>query len=126
MQRGKYPHPISEAVVQGFSVIKGVLRNFGKFTGKRSQGLRPATLLKNRFWHRCFLENFVKFLRTPFSIEHLRWLLPLFINLVPLTIMGNPTIFKIFITFTLLPPHTNSARTQNQLQRKLKLENGHY
>ena len=28
--------------------------------------LRHATLLKNRLWHRCFLVNFVKFLRTPF------------------------------------------------------------
>ena len=25
------------------------------------------TLLKKRPWHRCFPENFVKFLRTPFS-----------------------------------------------------------
>ena len=29
-------------------------------------GLRPATLLKKRFWHRCFPANFTKFLRTPF------------------------------------------------------------
>ena len=29
-------------------------------------GLRPATLLKNRLRHRCFLVNFAKFLRTPF------------------------------------------------------------
>ena len=27
----------------------------------------PATLLKNRFWHRFFPVNFAKFLRTPFS-----------------------------------------------------------
>ena len=33
--------------------------------------LRPATLLKRRLWHRCFLVNFVKFLRTPFFIEQL-------------------------------------------------------
>ena len=26
--------------------------------------------------HRCFAVNFVKFLRTPFCIEHLRWLSP--------------------------------------------------
>ena len=32
--------------------------------------LRPATLLKTRLWHRCFHVNFVKFLRTPFCIEH--------------------------------------------------------
>ena len=31
-------------------------------------------LLKKRFWHRCFLVNFTKFLRTPFLTEHL-WLL---------------------------------------------------
>ena len=39
---------------------------------------RPATLLKKRLWHRCFPVNFAKFLRTSFSIEHLRWLLLLF------------------------------------------------
>ena len=46
---------------------KGVLRNFTKITGKHlCQSLRPATLLKKRFWHRCFPVNFAKFLRTPF------------------------------------------------------------
>ena len=63
---------------------KGVLRNFTKFTGKhlcqslffnKVAGLRPATLLKKKLWHRCFPVNFVKFLRTPFIIEHLWWLL---------------------------------------------------
>ena len=29
-------------------------------------GLRPATLLKKRLWHRCFPVNFAKFLRAPF------------------------------------------------------------
>ena len=29
-------------------------------------GLRPATLLTKTLWHRCFIENFTKFLRTPF------------------------------------------------------------
>ena len=28
-----------------------------------------------RPWHRCFSVNFVKFLRTPFFIEHIWWLL---------------------------------------------------
>ena len=36
---------------------------------------RPATLLKRRLWHRCFPVIFVKFLKTPFSIEQLRLLL---------------------------------------------------
>ena len=40
--------------------INGVLRNFGKFTGK------PVTLLKKRLSHRCFPVNFAKFLRIPF------------------------------------------------------------
>ena len=63
---------------------KGVPRNFVKFTGKhlcqsfflnKVAGLRPATLLKKRFCHRCFLVNFSKFLNTPFLTEHLYWLL---------------------------------------------------
>ena len=37
-------------------------------------GMRPATLLKKRLWHRCFPVNFVKFLRTPIFVEHLWWL----------------------------------------------------
>ena len=58
------------------SVRKDVLRNFPKFTGKhlcqslflikfQASGLRPATLLKTRLWHRCFPVNLAKFLRTP-------------------------------------------------------------
>ena len=58
------------------SLKKGFLRNFAKFTGKqlcqslfldKVAGLRlPETLLKKRFWHRCFSVNFAKFLRTLF------------------------------------------------------------
>ena len=62
---------------------KGVLENFAKFTGKhlchslffKVAGIRPATLLKKRLWHRRFLVNFAKFLGTPFIIEYLWWLL---------------------------------------------------
>ena len=36
---------------------------------------QPATSLKKSFWYRCFPVNFANFLRTPFAIEHLRWLL---------------------------------------------------
>ena len=32
-------------------------------------------LYLKRLWHRCFLVNFVKFLRTPFHTKHLWWLL---------------------------------------------------
>ena len=60
---------------QGCSIIKSVLRNFAKFTGKhlcktlffnKVAGLRLATLLKKRLWRTCFPVNFEKFLRTPF------------------------------------------------------------
>ena len=60
---------------QRCSVRKGVLRNFAKFTGKhlcqslffnKVAGLRPATLLKKRLWHRFFTVNFAEFLRVLF------------------------------------------------------------
>ena len=60
---------------QRCSVKKGVLRNYTKFTGKhlcqglffsKVTGLRSATLLKKRLWHKFFPVNFVKFVRTPF------------------------------------------------------------
>ena len=63
---------------------KGALRIFTKFAGKqlcqslffnKVAGLRSAFLLKKRPWDRCSPVNFVKFLRTPFFIEHLWWLL---------------------------------------------------
>ena len=52
---------------------KGALRNFAKFLRKslcqnlffnEVAGLRPATLLKKRFWLRCFPVNFANFLKT--------------------------------------------------------------
>ena len=45
------------------------------YTFKFFLGLRPATLLKKRLWHRCFAVKFAKFLRKPFVTEHLLWLL---------------------------------------------------
>ena len=54
---------------------RGFLRNFAKSTGKylyqslffnKVAGYRPATLLKERLWHRSFLVNFVKFFRILF------------------------------------------------------------
>ena len=41
------------------SLKKGVLEIFTKFTGKYLwQSLRPANLLKERLWHRCFPREF--------------------------------------------------------------------
>ena len=65
---------------------KGVHRNFAKFQRKHlcqslffnkvaGSGLRPAALLKKRLCHWCFPVTFTKFLRAPFYIAHLWWLL---------------------------------------------------
>ena len=35
-------------------------------------GLRPATLSKKNLWHKYFPVNIAKFLRIPFSTEHLQ------------------------------------------------------
>ena len=60
---------------QRCSMKKGVLTNSVKFKGKhlpqslflnKVAGLRLATLLKKRLWHRCFPVNLAKFLRAPF------------------------------------------------------------
>ena len=50
--------------------------------------LRPATLLKKRFWPSCFAVNFVKFLKTLFFIEH-QWLLLAF---APIEISYSNTV----------------------------------
>ena len=69
----------TEAVGWRCSTKTVVLRNFAKFTGKHLHwslfllnfaGLRRATLLKMRLWHRHFPVNFVKFPRTPVFVEH--------------------------------------------------------
>ena len=61
--------------VRRCSVIKSVLKNFTKFTGKhlcqclffnKVTVLRPATLFKKKLWHGCFPVNFVKLWRAPF------------------------------------------------------------
>ena len=57
-----------EAVTQTCSVKKVFL--------EISQNPQEYTCVRvSRLWHRCFPVNFVKFLRTPFLIEHLWWLL---------------------------------------------------
>ena len=60
---------------QRCSFRKSAFRNFAKFTVKhlcqslffnKAAALRPASLLKERLWHRCFPMNFAKFLGAPF------------------------------------------------------------
>ena len=66
-------------------IFCSALKTYTQFTGKHMQqsffnkvaGLRPATLLEKKLWHRCFPVKFAKFLRTIF-LELLWWLLLLF------------------------------------------------
>ena len=76
-------NPLAEVHPEVFCK-KVVLRNFEKFTGKhlcqslffsKVAGLRAATLLKKKLWHRWFSVNFAKFLRKLFLTEHLQWLI---------------------------------------------------
>ena len=52
---------------------KGVLRNFGKFTGKHLP--EPCNFIQKETLAQVFSVNFLKLLRTPFLTEHRRWLL---------------------------------------------------
>ena len=73
---------ITEAVVWRWSVKKGVLKNFAKFTGKhlcqspsfliKSQDLGLQLFLKRDYGAGVF---FCEFLRTPSLMEQLWWLL---------------------------------------------------
>ena len=57
-----------------------VLKNVTNLTGKYrwKERLQACNFIKKRLQHRCFSVKCVKFLRTPFFTEHLRWLLPNF------------------------------------------------
>ena len=73
-------HDLSNSTIlrnsyQMCSMKRGVFRNFSKFTGthlcqspffSKVEGLRSATLLKKRLWHRCVPMNLANFLRIPF------------------------------------------------------------
>ena len=81
---------------------KGILKNFAKFTGKhlcqglffsKVAGLRPATLLKKRLWHRCFPVNFAKFLKTSFLQNTSRRLFLQFCLLIYFRIFTNHVAF---------------------------------
>ena len=80
----------SEAINWRCSIKMDVLRNYTKLTGKhlcqslffdKIAGLRSATFLKKRLWHRRFPLNFAKFLRATFVTEHLWWLLLTFVSI---------------------------------------------
>ena len=91
---------------QRYSVKKGTLRNFVKFTGKhlcqrlffnKVAGLRPATLLKKSLWHRCFPVNSAKFLRTPF-LQNTFGRLILYFNRTERHLTMENFFTKVFLT----------------------------
>ena len=72
---------ISEEVIRRCSIIKGVLRNFAKFTGKhlyrrlffnKVAGLRAASLLKKETLAQVFFCEFCEISKSTFYYKHLR------------------------------------------------------
>ena len=113
------------------SVKKMFIKNLTKFTGKQlCQSLffnkvaacrvsfliklQPATLLKKKFWHRCFPVNFAKILRTPFLTDHLRWLL-LYLVYTHLSLIPASFIFSIKLCESLSNLFSSGLETSDSL-----------
>ena len=84
---------------------KSALKNFTKFTGKllcqslffnKVAGLKPASLLKKRLWHRPFPINFAKFLGTLFYGTPLD---DCFSKVISYSYFENPNSWKNFAVF---------------------------
>ena len=92
---------------------KGVMRNFAEFTRKHiCQNLffdkvnlcRSVTSLKTSLKRRCFLENFVKFVRTPFLKKTTRRLfLIIAVSIVVKGELANQTVNYDTKTKTCVP-----------------------
>ena len=74
-----------------------------------------VNFIKKRLWHRCFLVNFAKFLRTTFFIEHLRLLLLNF------EIWYRYTLEKIENIYKLCDVHSQTFARANVFYCKLIL-----
>ena len=119
-----------EAATRDVLQKKGVLKNFAEFTGKqlcqslffnKVAGLRCATLLKKRLWHRYFPGNFAKSLRTPFLTEDLRWLLlsqqvDAYLSLAFLNFLRD----RCQVLFLILPEFERISYPANIYQFKIK------
>ena len=100
--------------------------SYARITGQRvtkqklsSKGVlwkRPTTLLKKRTWHRCFPVKFAKFLKTPFLIKHLRWLLLYDIKCIygKLRPVNPPSVFNSCVKPSLFPRQTPPPRSTKQ------------
>ena len=86
------------------------LRETSSYTtrsGRRVIILSPygeqGAVKKKRLWYRCFPVNFAKFLKTPFFIEHLWWLLLCFYTSFHLCLFCYITPFFINNPFLTSP-----------------------
>ena len=67
---------LSRTLQKQSSRVSSVKNAFLEFSqNSQENNCVRVSFLKKRLWHRCFLVNFAKFLRTFFLTEHLRWLL---------------------------------------------------
>ena len=68
-------HWISEQLSSGSVSGKRYSEKFRNIHRKTPKvaGLEACNFIKKRLQHRCFATNIVKFFRTAFFIEHLRW-----------------------------------------------------
>ena len=93
---------------------KDVPKNFARLTGNHLCWSlffnKVATLLKIRLQQRCFTVNFAKFLWTPFSIEHLRWLLLVFFFFSIL--LPRPIDFFVKNSLKTSAPYAREQRTR--------------
>ena len=76
----------------------GVFKNCAIFTGKhlcllnKVADLKATNFIKKRLQHKVFSVNIAKFLRIPFFIEHLVWLVLLF-EVISLTCYSEAALF---------------------------------
>ena len=68
-----------------------------------ARSLRHATLLKNRPWHRCFPVTFVKYLKIPFFIKHLWWLLPHWVRMLSFSFVNFSYVHDVLISSWMFP-----------------------
>ena len=82
--RCKFKKPLFRSSCPEVFCKKGVLRNLQISLENTWASLFFNKVAGLRLWCRCFPVHFAKFLRTPFLIEHLRWLLLFIDGAIPL------------------------------------------
>ena len=85
----------SEAVARRCLVFKEVFLKISQ-NSQENTCTRASFLIKLKtIWRRCFLVNFAKFIRPPFFIEHLPWLLLLIVAICTVLFYKLYTLFRL-------------------------------